>query len=163
MMNHAERRNPFGVAACGIAIVASTLFAPLTSASGSNVPAPANDAWQAECGSCHVAYPPRLLPASSWRAIIHGLGRHFGSDASIDPATAASIQSFLEANAGRERSFPAQQVVRITETPWFVRAHRKIRASEWSNSRTGSAANCGACHKGAATGRFSEHDVRIPR
>ncbi len=31
------------------------------------MPAASNALWQAECGSCHVAYPPRLLPAESWR------------------------------------------------------------------------------------------------
>ena len=27
--------------------------------------AAANAKWKAECGSCHIAYPPELLPASS--------------------------------------------------------------------------------------------------
>jgi hypothetical protein len=29
--------------------------------------------WHSECGSCHVAYPPRLLEAASWRTIMQGL------------------------------------------------------------------------------------------
>ena len=29
--------------------------------------------WKSECGACHFAYPPRFLPAESWRAIMTGL------------------------------------------------------------------------------------------
>ena len=49
----------------------------------------ANEKWKTECGSCHLAYPPELLPASSWRRIMAGLDRHFGADASLDAASAA--------------------------------------------------------------------------
>lgn len=37
-----------------------------------NMPAVKNVLWQTECGSCHVAFPPRLLPAESWRAMMSG-------------------------------------------------------------------------------------------
>jgi hypothetical protein len=45
--------------------------------------------FRAECGSCHLAYPPGLLPAASWQRIMIRLEGHFGDDASLDPATAA--------------------------------------------------------------------------
>ena len=62
-----------------------------------------NEKWKTECGACHVAYPPQLLPPSSWKAVMAGLDRHFGTDASLDAATATEITAFLEKNAGRER------------------------------------------------------------
>jgi cytochrome c553 len=124
-----------------------------------------NDAWKSECGSCHVAYPPHLLSAQSWRMIMNDLGRHFGVDASIDVGTtAAAIGTFLEANAAPERgkhSDPA--TLRITETRWFRHEHGEITTATWAGPKVGSAANCGACHGGAANGEFSERNVRVPR
>ena len=45
-------------------------------------------AYQQECESCHLAYPTRMLPASSWHRIMGGLDQHYGSDASLDAPTA---------------------------------------------------------------------------
>ena len=36
-------------------------------AADSNFAPVVNYKWQAECGSCHLAYPPQLLPAANWR------------------------------------------------------------------------------------------------
>lgn len=112
---------------------------------------PQNDRWKAECGSCHVAYPPRLLPAQSWRRLIAGLDRHFGTDASVEPAVAAEIASFLEQHAGRRPS----DSLRITETGWFQREHRKVSAKD--------PASCESCHTTAAEGDFRERNIRLPR
>ncbi len=43
--------------------------------------------YQQECAACHVAYPPGLLPAASWQRVMDNLPRHYGTDASLDPAT----------------------------------------------------------------------------
>ena len=124
------------------------------------VPAGANAKWKTECGSCHMAYSPELLPASSWRRIMAGLDRHFGTDASLDAQSAAAIGAFLEHNAGRSA---AEGTLRITETRWFRHKHDEVAASSWSHPRVKSAANCSACHGGAARGDFDEDRVRIPR
>src|SRR4249920_3803985 len=60
-----------------------------------------NAVWRAECGSCHVAYPPSLLSAEQWRAHMASLKRHFGSDASVDAAAAAEIGAFLQRSRPR--------------------------------------------------------------
>jgi hypothetical protein len=144
-------------------LVAALLFGHDALASDRAVPPASNPAWQAECGSCHVAYPPRLLPAASWRALMDDLARHFGTDASVDPATATTIRAFLEGNAGRVRSPGDEATLRITQTRWFVREHREVAPRTWHSASVRSAANCAACHAAAEAGRFSEHDVRIPR
>ena len=39
-------------------------------AAADDVRLPASPTYRAECGSCHVPYPPQLLPAESWRALM---------------------------------------------------------------------------------------------
>ena len=153
-----------GTPAARVAIAAVALLASAAFASGPKPATTTNPQWQSECGSCHVAYPPRMLPAHSWRTIIDGLERHFGTDASIDAETAASIRSFLEAHAGGDRSDSAgTPILRITESARFLRKHERIPAATWRSDKVGNATNCGACHLGADRGSFSDHDVRIPR
>lgn len=145
-----------------------------------------------ECGSCHVAFPPRALPQASWRALMGSLDRHFDTDASLDAASATAITAWLDADAGRARYAEHERdgendragrrtqsvarengardgaaagpvVLRITETSWFRREHREIGVDVWRRAAVRGPSNCGACHAGAAAGRFGEHDVRIPR
>jgi len=122
-----------------------------------------NEKWKTECGSCHVAYPPNLLPAPAWRRMMAGLDKHFGTDASIDARSAAEIGAFLENNAGQGKRGSDSGTLRISETPWFRRKHDEVAASTWKNSKVQTAANCTACHAGAERGDFDEHAVRIPR
>lgn len=62
------------------------------------------DVYRRECGDCHVAYPARLLPAADWQRIVASLDRHFGVDASLDPATTRTVAAWLESGAGRADS-----------------------------------------------------------
>jgi hypothetical protein len=138
----------------------------------SRLPTRINAAWQHECGSCHVAYPPGLLPQASWQRIIAGLDRHFGENAALPPHTAAEIGAFLAAH-GADAGGPAAgsgagvaensaAPLRITETDWFRREHREIGAAVWKRPAVGSPANCAACHREADQGNFNEHGVKIP-
>ncbi len=123
-----------------------------------------NPTWKSECGSCHVPYPPALLPAASWRAIMTDLNRHFGTDASLEPQLAAEIMAFLVQHAGRDCcSAHSQPILRITETAWFKHEHgEELPAAIWSRPVVKSPANCGACHTKAADGDYSETTRRVP-
>lgn len=110
---------------------------------------PPDPAYKAECGSCHVAYPPKLLPAESWRQLMGRLERHFGSDASLDAKTQAEIEHTLTANAGR-RAAPPGAEPRITQTRWFLKEHRGEIPPEKNP------ANCIACHAGAERGNYDD-------
>lgn len=122
-----------------------------------------------ECGSCHVAYPPALLSATSWRAVMAGLGRHFGEDATIDAAKAKELSGWLVSNAGRRDSTDAsgQPLLRISETAWFRKEHRDghdgLTPAVWRSPLVKSAANCGACHRNAERGDYDEGGIRLPR
>ncbi len=127
-------------------------------------PVATNALWKAECGSCHVAFPPRLLPAASWRAVMNGLDKHFGTDASLDAAETREIGAFLEQNAGRERrSSFGKPLLRITETRWFIREHDEVPSSTWKNPKVKNAANCAACHTQAENGDYRERNIRVPK
>lgn len=147
-------------------IATAGLFAAALPASADSYRAAArNPAYQSECGSCHVAYPAQLLSAASWRAVMGGLDKHFGSDASLEPAIHAEILRYLETNAGRRETATAgKPQLRITETRWFVREHsEEMPRDVWKNPAVKSAANCAACHTAAEKGDFSERTLRLPK
>lgn len=83
-----------------------------------------------ECASCHLAFPPGLLPAPSWRRVADNLARHYGTDASIDPALPRSLSAWLEANAGSgTRACEQPTEGRITRSAWFQREHDEVSAA----------------------------------
>jgi hypothetical protein len=116
-----------------------------------------------ECAACHVAYPPGMLPASSWGRLMGGLDKHFGTDASLDVQDVQRLGQWLQSNAdGRRKAGAAAPEDRITRTAWFEREHRHIEVATWRLPSVRSAANCTACHTGADKGRYSEHALRMP-
>nr|WP_234484949.1 diheme cytochrome c [Noviherbaspirillum pedocola] len=120
--------------------------------------------YQQECSSCHVAYPPDMLPAASWQRLMNGLPQHFGADASLDPETVKQVLTWLTQHAGTGRDIgkrPPED--RITRSSWFVKEHHEVSAATWKLPAVKSASNCAACHTRAEQGDFSERFVRIPR
>ena len=148
-------------------LIASTAclgYAHNALADGNGRSVPLLPLYQQECASCHVAYPPTLMPAASWSRILSNLPKHFGTDASLDPASLKTITTWVQAHAGTYRRVseePPQD--RITRTVWFERKHREVSPANWKLPAVKSAANCGACHTKAESGDFNEHNVRIPR
>ncbi len=157
-------RNALRLAAMYVIAAATTAHA-FSALAGDHAYRVDHPAYRQECGaSCHLPYPPSLLNAASWRAVMAGLGKHFGTDASLDPAARADILAFLERNAGRrDTSANGQPLLRISETPWFLKEHRKeVPAEVLRRPEVKSFANCGACHTGADGGDYSERGVRVP-
>lgn len=133
-----------------------------------------NQQYLDECSSCHMAYPPGLLPARSWQKLMGGLSSHFGDDATLPAETQQALTEFLTANAADRSSnrrssklmasiAPNETPLRISETPYMQRKHREIPPRYiQGNDEVRSLANCSACHRDAARGDYSEHGVRIP-
>ena len=65
-----------------------------------------NKTYKDECGSCHFAYQPGLLPGKSWAKLLDekALADHFGEDASLDKDTLKTIRDYAMANAA-EKSY----------------------------------------------------------
>jgi hypothetical protein len=146
-------------------IVLTLLLAVALPALADRLPLPADTpaSYAAECGSCHLAYPPALLSAGDWRRVMAGLDDHFGTDAAVDGKKGAEIKSFLERHAGNAAKLgSAGDPPRISTTARFVHEHHEVPAKLWRDPRVKSAANCEACHRGAAKGNYSEHDIALP-
>lgn len=144
-------------------VVAAGAVLPPARADGPAMPRTVLPAYASECAACHVAYPPGMLPAASWRRVMKGLDAHYGTDASLDAATVQQIGDWLQVHAGtskRVREEPPED--RITRSAWFVRKHREIAPAVWTLTSVRSAAQCAACHAGADQGRFGDGELRIP-
>ena len=127
------------------------------------MPADAPPSFQAECASCHVAFPPALLVADDWKRVMASLDKHYGDNASLDDKVRRELEDFLVRNAGAgKRVVGAGDPPRMTATGWFKREHRKVAEAVWKDKRVGSAANCAACHPRAEAGSYSEREIVIP-
>jgi len=145
-----------------ILFVAAIFLSPAFAA---KMPMPSDmpKSYDAECASCHMAYPPGLLSEASWQNVMGSLNKHFGTDASIDQKDQAEITSWLKKNAAtRQKYSELAPDNRITKTSWFIRKHDEIKPDVWKRQGIKSPANCGACHINAAEGIFSEKNISIP-
>jgi nitrate/TMAO reductase-like tetraheme cytochrome c subunit len=133
------------------------------SAAKMTMPFDAPKSYEAECASCHMAYPPALLGQKNWKSMMSGLDKHFGTDASLDAKTQAEITQWLIKNAATREKYAAfAPENRVTKTAWFIRKHDEVRIDVWKRAGIKSPANCSACHADAAKGDFEEDRVRIP-
>ncbi len=136
---------------------------------------PVRDARYArECGSCHFAYPPGLLPARSWQKLMGNLADHFGDNAELPQEDVAAITAYLVRNAADRSNYrrsvkiadslsARQTPLRITQVPYIAGKHREIPARlVTGNPKVKSLSQCAACHTKAEAGSFSERDINIP-
>jgi nitrate/TMAO reductase-like tetraheme cytochrome c subunit len=119
--------------------------------------------YDAECASCHMAFPPHLMGQKNWQNIMSSLDKHFGSDASLDSKTQAEITKWLVKNAATKQKYSAiAPDNRITKSYWFFSEHDEVKAEVWKRVGVKSPANCLACHTDGVSGAFSEKNIRIP-
>lgn len=135
-----------------------------------------NKAYQEECGSCHFAYPPGLLPGKSWAKLLDekALADHFGEDASLDKDTLKEISDYAFANAAEKSNFKRSRKIalateageaplRITEVRYIKRKHHDIPEKMIKgNKDVKSQSYCNACHTKAEKGIFDNDTVSIP-
>jgi hypothetical protein len=146
--------------------------------------APVTDAkYQSECGACHFAYLPGMLPARSWDALLTKSNEHFGETLSLDPESLGHIRAFLTANAadrsdrlGSEiflRRLSVQSTpLRITSLPVFKGYHFSVlykmglerglhSVRDLSPNAVKAVLNCNTCHEGAKAGSFAQGEIVI--
>jgi len=132
-----------------------------------------NPAYGENCGACHFAYQPGLLPADSWNKILKGLADHFGEAVELEPEAMKTIAEYLKTHAADNssdkisgkimKSIGSQTPVRITQVPYIQRKHHEIRPGVFERESIGSFSNCVACHTTAEKGIYDDDIVTIPR
>ena len=125
-----------------------------------------------ECGECHNAYPPFLLPKESWTRVMSKLDNHFGekiTEANISKSQQMSIKEFLLANSAetstREASVKIMESLgdrrpkAITKTPYWRETHKDIPNSAYEKSDIKDKSNCKACHKNFEYGNLDDMNI----
>lgn len=136
-------------------------------------PLPMLDAWQEECGACHMAYHPSLLPARSWEKLLQQQHQHFEEDLLLEPDMVQEMLSYAKANAAEmgvteparkiiNWGDPALTPVRITETRYWLHKHEEIEDRIWQQSNVKGKAQCDSCHSDAKQGWFEDSKMEIP-
>ncbi|GAB6052684.1 cytochrome b/b6 domain-containing protein [Magnetospira thiophila] len=124
-----------------------------------------------ECGDCHYAFPPSLLPAETWHQVMSNLSDHFGEDASLSADLAQEISDYLQQGAAEHwdtkaahlfRKPNVQDPLRITSTRRWTRIHHDLSDADFKDPKVGGKTNCGSCHKDAAQGLFTLRMIQIP-
>ena len=129
-----------------------------------------------ECGACHYAYPPGLLPARSWEALLtaDALRKHFGVNAELDDDTLKVIHDYAVDNAADKSWYKRSRKIavatedgptplRITGLRYISRKHQAIPEKMIKgNKGVKSLSFCDKCHTQAAKGIFDADTVNIP-
>jgi len=129
--------------------------------------------YKENCGVCHFAYQPELLPSASWEKILSLPEDHFGESFELNEEAKKSILAYLHTNAaehsGAKRAvriikcLGTQAPMRITEIPYIKRKHQDIPAEIIKRETIGSLSSCTACHMQAEEGIYDDDFVVIPK
>ncbi len=132
-----------------------------------------NELYKEECGACHMAYQPELLPEESWVKVMKGLHEHFGDNAELENKEVESLLTYLKENSADKskakvsrkllRRYNGSAPLRISELPYFVHEHDEVGSNVLKRPKIKSWANCAACHRMALQGDYSERNIKIPR
>ncbi len=135
-----------------------------------------NKQYQDECGACHFAYQPGLLPARSWEKLLNveALRDHFGDNAEMDKDTMRAIHDYAVENAADKSFYKRSRKIavatengpaplRIIELRYIERKHHDIpERMIKGNQGVKSLSYCNKCHTQAAKGVFDADTVSIP-
>jgi len=126
-----------------------------------------------ECSSCHILYPPFLLPRASWQMMMNDLENHFGDDASLEREDMLSIKSYLLSHAAQSstkeaahyilESLENNDTIAVTKTPYWIKRHKDIDKNIFTSKKVGKKSNCKACHNNFESGLINDADIAIPK
>jgi hypothetical protein len=129
--------------------------------------------YKENCGACHFAYQPELLPSASWEKILSRLDDHFGESFELNEEAKKSILAYLQTNAAEHspakraveivRSLGSEVPNRITEIPYIKKKHHDISSATIKREAIGSLSNCTACHTRAEEGIYDDDFVVVPK
>jgi hypothetical protein len=131
-----------------------------------------NTTYANECGTCHFAYQPGLLPSESWRKIVGTLPDHFGEELEFNPDSTTEISNYLVTNAAETssaklsvkimKSLGKLTPLRITEIYYVRGKHHEVSAQILERKSVGALSNCTTCHRSAEKGIYDDDSISIP-
>ena len=132
-----------------------------------------NSTYADQCGTCHFAYQPELLPAESWRLILDGTEDHFGDTVDLDQDARREIERYLTSNAANTssaelsrkimRSLAGRIPLRITNIPYIRKEHHELPPQVIKQPSVGAWGNCIVCHRNAENGDYDDDRVSVPQ
>lgn len=179
LSNDATQAVKWSTSLLGTILMAASVIVVLVSVSAfsavpSSFPFPtpvSGTLYEEECGDCHHAFHPSLLPGSSWSKIMIELESHFGEDASLDVETVSTLNYFIAVNSAEHgytkaanlfRTVASHDPLRITAIPVWNDIHNDISDKEFSHKSVGGQTNCEGCHRDALQGRFADKNIQLP-
>ncbi|MCF6323284.1 MAG: cytochrome b/b6 domain-containing protein [Gammaproteobacteria bacterium] len=132
-----------------------------------------NDLWNEECGACHLAFHPSLLPARSWQYLFTQQENHFEEDLMLDEETLSELLNYARENSAEKNKTEAawkinrsvmknERPLKITSITYWKEKHSEISDAIWQKKSVQSKSNCGACHFDAEQGTFQDSAMKIP-
>ena len=135
-----------------------------------------HQAYATDCGDCHKAYPPFILPRRSWERIMDNLEDHFGekiTDQNISVSAQNSIREYLYAHSAEHSSREIAVKVlasvgdrnptSLSKVPYWREVHARIDPSIFARKSVKDRSNCAACHKDFEYGVIDDINIAIPR
>ena len=74
-----------------------------------------------ECGACHLAYQPELLPKASWKKIMSNLKNHFGDDVELTPKKHYALSRFIYKKSADHFKLKPGQKAKVNKNPYYKR------------------------------------------
>ena len=129
-----------------------------------------NPLFAKECASCHILYPPNLLPRKSWETMMSNLENHFGDDASINEESNKEILAFLVKSSAETSTTKAswkflnsienKDIIALTKTTFWEKKHKDIPKELFLNKDIKNKANCKACHSDVEKGLIENENIK---
>jgi hypothetical protein len=133
-----------------------------------------NTVYEDQCGACHFAYQPELLPSGSWQKIVADLQHHFGEEVIVDPDAKKTIADYLLSSSAETstaklsvkimKNLDGQTPLRITDLPYIRKKHDDVLPRILKKEvGVDSLSHCQACHLTAEDGDYDDDNVIIPK
>lgn len=132
-----------------------------------------NALFVSECASCHILYPPNILPQRSWVAMMSDLENHFGDDASLTEEDNQEILTYLVNNSAENstkevsvkilkyaQKYQDKEILAFSQTGFWENTHLSIPENIFRQDNIKSKSNCKACHIDIEEGLIEDDKIK---
>lgn len=132
-----------------------------------------NALFVSECASCHILYPPNILPQKSWVAMMSDLENHFGDDASLSEKDNQEILTYLVNNSAENstkevsikilqyaQKHSDKEILAFSQTGFWKDTHLSIPENVFRQDTIKNKSNCKACHIDIEEGLIEDDKIK---